>query len=218
METSMETAEKITAARARLADLEGKERERREHLRSITAPYSGDMEATTRELERLEAEAREETARAQLRGLAAGIRAHKSALEIAVMEGDKQLRRTLDLMEKHLEGIRRNREKFFEAAEILCPGITRESRPGDPESQAQHAQARAVLSDLRRSGIDLEAALDSSTGRISPHDSLKSLPNPELGAEIWGIFLEVKQPEKPGELARPLNPRCPGGIKAHEPP
>ncbi len=203
----METAEKIADARNRLADLQEKERERRERLQKITDPYSGDMEATTRELERLETEAREETARAALRGLSAGIRAHRTALDAVVMDGCAHIRKTLDAMERHLEGIRENRQKFFEAAEILAPGIKTEIRPGDPATDKQFAQAQAVLSDLRRAGIDLEAALDASTGRISPHDSWGPLPNPELGAEIWGIFLEVKQPEKPGELARPLKTR-----------
>lgn len=200
----METAEKIDATRSRLESLQAQEQERRARLQRVTDPYAADMQAAQAELERLEALEREETARAQLRGLAAGISAHKSALEIAVMEGDKQLRRTLDAMERHLDGIRGNREKFFEAAKILCPGITTERRVGNPETDEQFAQAQAVLSNLRARGIDLEAALDGSTGRISPHDSWKPLPTGELGAEIWQIFLEVKQPEKPETLARPL--------------
>jgi hypothetical protein len=110
-------------------------------------------------------------------------------------------------MATHLKAIRENRQKWFEVAETLAPGITKERIPGSPASQEQHAQAQALISDLRRAGIDIEAALDSSTGNLSPFDTWKPLPNSELGAEIWQVFIEVKQPENPSSLARPLKNR-----------
>jgi chromosome segregation ATPase len=196
--------EQITEARTRLADLEAKEQERRTRLQRNAAPYAADMEATSRELERLETQARDETARAQLRGIAAGIRLHKTALEGAVFEGDKQLRRVLEGMATHLKAIRENRQKWFEVAETLAPGITKESVPETQESRTAKDAARKLISELRQAGIDLDAALDSSTGRLSPFDKIQGLPTGELGPELWEIFISTKNPEKPEKLARPL--------------
>ncbi len=197
----MDTADQISQARTRLEELTTKEQEHREQLRRYTEPFAADMEATSRELERLE---REETARAQLRGLAAGTRAHTTALEIAVTEGNRALKKALDAIEHHLEGIRSNRKRFYEILETLAPNVTKEIAPFGPASQDEHARARAVIGDLQGAGIDLDAALSSSTGNLSPFDTWKPLPSGELGAEIWGVFLENRQPESPGGLARPL--------------
>jgi hypothetical protein len=197
------TAEKISSARSRLEKLTAKDQERRESAIRAAFP-AREMADAQAELERLETEARNEAARVQLRGLAAGIRLHRTALEGAVMEGDKQLRRVLDAMATHLEGIRGNRQKFFEVAETLSPGFTSDPVPETQESRAAKDRARSLISELREAGVDLDAALDSSTGRLSPFDKIQGLPAGELGAEIWGIFIAVKKPEKPEKLARPL--------------
>ncbi len=200
----MDTAEQITTTRARLEQLTAKEQERQEQLRRYRAPYAADMEATQAELERLERLEREETARTQLRGLAAGTRASTAALEQAVFEGNRQLKRTLDAMEHHLEGIRTNRKRFYETLETLAPNVTKEKAPLGPASREEHENARQVIRDLQKAGLDLDAVMSSSTGVLSPFDTWKALPNGELGAEIWQVFLETKQPENPGALARPL--------------
>ncbi len=200
----MDTAEKITTTRARLEQLTAKEQERQDELRRFREPFAADMEATQAELERLERLEREETARTQLRGLSAGTRAHTTALETAVMEGNRQLKRTLEAMEHHLEGIRTNRKRFYETLESLAPNVTKEKAPLGPASREEHEHARQVIRDLQKAGLDLDAVLSSSTGNLSPFDSWKALPSAELGGEIWQVFLEVKQPENPGALARPL--------------
>jgi hypothetical protein len=107
-------------------------------------------------------------------------------------------------MATHLDAIRAGRQRFFEVAETLSPGITQDVALESPESRAAKDRARSLISELREAGVDLEAVLDSSTGRLSPFDKIQGLPAGELGAEIWGIFIAVKKPEKPEKLARPL--------------
>jgi chromosome segregation ATPase len=200
----MDTAEQITTTRARLENLAAKEQERQEQLRRFREPFAADMEATQAELERLERLERDETARTQLRGLAAGTRMHTTALETAVFEGNRQLKRTLEAMEHHLEGIRTNRKRFYETLETLAPNVTKEKAPLGPASQEEHAHARQVISDLQKAKLDLDAVMSSSTGVLSPFDTWKALPTAELGADLWQVFLETKQPKNPGALARPL--------------
>jgi chromosome segregation ATPase len=122
----------------------------------------------------------------------------------ADMEGNRQLKRTLEAMAHHLEGIRTNRKKFYEILETLAPNVTKEKAPLGPASREEHAHARQVISDLQKAKLDLDAVMSSSTGVLSPFDTWNPLPTTELGAEIWQVFLEVKQPESPGGLARPL--------------
>jgi hypothetical protein len=107
-------------------------------------------------------------------------------------------------MAHHLEGIRTNRKKFYEILESLAPNVTKEKAPLGPASQEEHAHARQVISDLQKAKLDLDAVMSSSTGNLSPFDTWKALPTGELGADLWQVFLETKQPENPGALARPL--------------
>jgi hypothetical protein len=85
----------------------------------------------------------------------------------------------------------------------VVPNVLDEVIPLGFATPEQHDDAAALLRDLTRSGLDLDAITSSSTGYLSPFDTREMLPSGELGGELWDLYVSVKQPEKPGELHKP---------------
>jgi DNA topoisomerase IB len=198
-----QTTSDLEATRQRLADLQALDQEHQDQLRHAVDPYARDMEAAQDELQRLERADLLERTRIQVRGLAAGTKASQTALKAAVLQGIGDLLKTLDAMEHHITTIRINRRKFYDVLEQVTPNLTKEKMPLGLASQEDHEAAAALLKQLTSAGIDLDAILSSSTGYLSPFDAREMLPSGELGAELWELFVTVKQPDQPGSLHKP---------------
>jgi DNA-binding transcriptional regulator YhcF (GntR family) len=198
-----QTTTDLEATRERLAELQALDEQHCDQVRKQAAPYAADLEATSRELERLERADLIERTRGQLRGLSAEAKAHDTALKAAVFQGINQLLRTLDQMNHHMTTIRANRRKFYDLLETVTPNVTKEKMPLGLASQEEHDAAQSLLRELTRAGIDLDAILSSSTGYLSPFDTREMLPSGELGGELWDLYITVKQPDQPGSLHKP---------------
>ncbi len=198
-----QTTDELQATRERLAELQALDEQHQEQTRRAVDPYATDLEATSRELQRLERADLIERTRGQLRGLSAEAKAHDTALKSVVFEGINQLLRTLDQMDHHVTALRSNRQSFYRILETVVPNVLDEVMPLGLASPEQHDAAAALLRDLTRSGLDLDAITSSSTGYLSPFDTREMLPSGELGGELWDLYVSVKQPEKPGELHKP---------------
>jgi hypothetical protein len=198
-----QTADQIQATRDRLDELQRLDQAHRDQVKRRANPYLLDMEATSRELQRLEREALVERTRAQLRGLSAEARAHDTALKQAVFKGISELLRTLDAVDHHVTGIRTARKKFYVVLEAVVPNVTKGVQPLGPATKEEHAAALSLLRELQHAGLDLDAITSSATGYLSPFDRREMLPTGELGGELWDLYVSVKQPQQPGDLHKP---------------